>query len=86
MESKTSEAMACLEANLGTSAVSMARNFRVPRSRLRYRLKGRPSKKGRPAVNTKLLPPKEVALYRYIDRLNSVNLAVRLEFVTDVAN
>ena len=84
MESKISKAMAYLEANPGTPVVSVARDFRVPRSRLRCRFEGRPPKKGLPAVNMKLLLPKKVALCHYIDRLGKVNLAVRPEFVTDV--
>ena len=43
-------------------------------------------KKGQPKINTKLSVVEEKALYRYIDRLDNINLAVRAEFVTDAAN
>jgi hypothetical protein len=42
--------------------------------------------KGRPAHNTLLSGPEEVALCRYIDRLDNINLAVRAAFITDAAN
>ena len=37
-------------------------------------------------VNMKLSEPEEQAICNYIDRLDRINLAVRPEFVTDVAN
>ncbi|ROT34613.1 hypothetical protein SODALDRAFT_286172, partial [Sodiomyces alkalinus F11] len=36
--------------------------------------------------NLKLLEPEEKALYRYIDRLNYINLTVRPEFITNAIN
>jgi hypothetical protein len=55
----------------------------VPRGRLWYRLSGIPPKKGLLVHNTKLIEPEEKALYCYIDRLDTLNLAVRPEFVID---
>jgi hypothetical protein len=64
----------------------VARQFGVTGARLRYRLDGRGGLKSYHAANSKLTSSEERALCRYIDRLDSINLAVRVEFVTDAAN
>jgi hypothetical protein len=43
-------------------------------------------KKGRPNLNTKLSGLEEKVICRYINRLNYINLTVRLEFITDTVN
>ena len=65
---------------------AVAREFQIPRLRLTRRLNGIPLKKGRPVSNTKFLIPKKKVLYRYINRLDNINLTVRANFVTDVIN
>ncbi|KAM4067481.1 Tc5 transposase DNA-binding domain-containing protein [Hirsutella rhossiliensis] len=86
MEARILEAMQYIGDVPDAKVANVARQFGVPRNRLRYRLEGRPPKVGRPATNMKLSRPEEAALCRYIDRLDNVNLAVRPEFVTDAAN
>ena len=86
MESQIQEAIKYIHNFPGTKIAKVAREFEVPVSRLRHHLKGRSPKVGQPAKNTKLLRPEEAALCRYIDRLDNINLAVRVEFVTDAAN
>jgi hypothetical protein len=49
-------------------------------------MKGITSKTGHPGYNTKLSSEEEVAICRYIDRLDNCNFAVRVEFITDAAN
>ncbi|OAQ57289.2 DDE superfamily endonuclease [Pochonia chlamydosporia 170] len=86
MESRIQDALQYLEQFPAAKIATVAREFGVPRSRLRRRLAGRPPKKGRPATNTKLSATEERALCHHIDRLDRINLAVRPEFVTDAAN
>lgn len=86
MESLIEEAIQYIDDNPEVKIATVAREFGVPRGRLRYRLEGRSPKLGWPAANTKLSRPEENALCRYIDRLDNINLAVRAEFVTDAAN
>jgi len=86
MESQIQEAIKYIQNFPDTKIAKVAQEFKIPVSRLRHRLKGRPPKVGQPAKNTKLLRAEEAALCRYIDRLDNINLAVRVEFVTDAAN
>jgi hypothetical protein len=86
MESRIQEAIQYLESYPGTPLARVAREYDVPRGRLRNRIQGTPPKKGHPATHSKLNGPEEKALCRYIDRLDRINLAVRPEFVTDAAN
>ena len=86
MESQIQEAIKYIHNFPVTKIAKVAREFEVPVSRLRHRLKGRSPKVGQLAKNTKLLRPEEAALCRYIDQLDNINLAVRVEFVTDAAN
>ena len=65
---------------------TVAKKFGVPRGRLRYRLECRQPKNGQPSTKTKLTSAEEKALCCYIDRLDRINLAVRVEFVTNAAN
>lgn len=50
------------------------------------RLEGRHPKTGAAGHNTLLTRPEELAVGRYIDRLDNVGLAVHKEFVRDAAN
>lgn len=86
MESRIQEAVNHIRRFPDAKIATVAKEFGVPRNRLRYRLEGRSPKNGQPAANTKLSRAEESALCRYIDRLDRINLAVRPEFVTDAAN
>ncbi|KJZ77243.1 hypothetical protein HIM_03564 [Hirsutella minnesotensis 3608] len=86
MESRTREAVQYIRDVPGAKIASVAREFGIPRNRLRSRLQGHHPKAGRPAANLKLSRPEEAALCRYIDRLDNMNLAVRPGFVTDATN
>ncbi|KAF5120969.1 hypothetical protein E5D57_013305 [Metarhizium anisopliae] len=86
MEARIQEALRCIDDFPDAKVAKVAREFGVPRNRLRYRFQGRPPKVGQAASNLKLSQPEEAALCRYIDRLDHINLAVRSEFVTHAAN
>ncbi|KAK4233410.1 hypothetical protein C8A03DRAFT_48036 [Achaetomium macrosporum] len=83
MEVRIQDAVEYISANLDASVAAVAREFAVPRGRLRRRLAGTGPKTGHSPTHTKLSAPEEVALCRYIDRLDGINLAVRPAFVTD---
>jgi hypothetical protein len=86
IEARIQDAMDHLSQNPGAKVVQVARQFGVPRNRLRFRLKGGKPKTELKPVNKKLAEPEEQAICNYIDRLDKINLAVRPEFVTDAAN
>lgn len=88
MESRIQEALAYLADFPHAKVATVAREFGVSRDRLqvRRRLAGIGPLESRPVTNTKLTAPEEVAVCRYIDRLDAINLAVKPAFVTDVAN
>jgi hypothetical protein len=65
---------------------AVTKKFNVPRDRVRRRLSGVPLKQGRHASNAWLTGPEEVALCRYVDRLDGTNLSIRKEFIKDAAN
>ncbi|KJZ68702.1 hypothetical protein HIM_11903 [Hirsutella minnesotensis 3608] len=65
---------------------SVAKKFGIGHTTLRYRLQRQTSKIPRTAPNKKLSVAEEKAICRYIDRLDSINLAVRPEFIVDAAN
>jgi hypothetical protein len=85
MEQRIREAREYIENFPDAKVATVARDFEVPRSTLRHRLNGCHSKKGRPGINTKLTKEEEIAICRYIDRLDKINLAVRSEFIADDA-
>jgi hypothetical protein len=85
MEKRIREACEYIENFPDAKIVTAARDFEVPRSALRDRLNGCHYKKGRPGINTKLTKEEEIAICRYIDRLDKINLAVRPEFIADAA-
>ncbi|OAQ57582.1 DDE superfamily endonuclease [Pochonia chlamydosporia 170] len=85
MESKIEEALKYLEDFPESKISTVAREYGVPRGRLRSRLDGRGPKIGRPPPHSRLTGPEEKAICRYIDRLDRINLAVRVEFVVDAA-
>ena len=85
-EKRVQDALEYIEDNPAAKIAVVAREFGVTRQRLQRRMQGVPAREGHPAANTKLTREQEVALCRYIDRLDSMNLAVRPEFITDAAN
>lgn len=86
MEAKIQEALQYIKEFPSAKVAAVARDFGVPRGRLRYRLEGRTTLSDRPPTHAKLTGPEEKALCCYIDRLDRINLSVRTEFVTDAAN
>ncbi|KJZ77683.1 hypothetical protein HIM_02860 [Hirsutella minnesotensis 3608] len=86
LEARVQKALAFIKENSTAKVSTVARQFEVPRGRLRNRLNGRPSETDRPPTNMKLSKPEEDALCRYIDRLDAMNLAVRKEFIVEAAN
>ena len=86
MESRIQEAIQYFDDFPDAKVATVTREFGVPRNRLRYRLEGRPPKKGHTNTNTMLLVAKEKAVCRYIDRFDNINLAVQTEFVADAVN
>jgi hypothetical protein len=86
MESRIQDALSYMHDNPGLKIAVVAREFGVPRGRIRSRVARFQPKKGLPAHNTRLTIPEEKALCRYIDRLDRVNLAVRVEFIIHAAN
>ncbi len=86
MEEGIQSALRHLDQYPNAKLAAVARQYNVPRGRLRSRRAGYSPRTGLPAVNTKLSKPEELAICRYIDRLEQANLAVRPEFVTDAAN
>jgi hypothetical protein len=86
MESRIQDALLYIQQFPNAKVAKVAKEFGVPRGRLRYRLQGLYPKDGHHASNAKLTGPEEEALCRYIERLDYANLAIRPEFVTDAAN
>ena len=86
MESRIQEAMAYMAQFPKAKVVTMAQKFGITRGCLRGRLKGAGPLKNRPTNGNRLSEPEELAICRYIDRLNNINLAVRAGFVTDAVN
>ncbi|KAF5133824.1 hypothetical protein E5D57_004451 [Metarhizium anisopliae] len=83
---RVEEAVRYLGNNPTAGQRSVAKKFNVPRDRVRRRLSGVPPKQGCHASNAWLTEPEEVALCRYVDRLDMMNLSIRKEFVKDAAN
>lgn len=83
---RVEEAAQYLRNNPKAKKRAVAKKFNVPRDRVRRRLSGVQPKKGRHASNAWLTEPEEVALCRYIDLLDRMNLSIRKEFIKDAAN
>ncbi|KAG5992316.1 hypothetical protein E4U54_003686 [Claviceps lovelessii] len=86
VEIRVIEALEYIDQNPNAKILAVSRKFGVPRSRIQRRLQGIQPQPGQPTKNTKLRAKEEVALCRYIDRLNAINFAVRPELITDAAN
>ncbi|KFG81468.1 transposase [Metarhizium anisopliae] len=86
IEERVNRAIQYLRANPTAKKRSAAKEFNISRHRLNRRISGILPKGGRHASNAKLSEPVEVALCRYIDRLDKMNLSIRKEFIRDAAN
>ena len=86
MDARLQEALGYMEAIPTASVSVVANDYDIPRTLLRSRLEGHMPMKGQLPHNLKLSPAEEQALCRYIDRLDSVNLAARPGFVREAAN
>ena len=86
IEQNIQKAIKYVQKNPDAKISHMARDFAVSRHRLTARLRGRASLFQRPPSHTLLSKAEEVAICRYIDRLDRVSLSVRKEFVRDAAN
>lgn len=86
IDSRVEEAAQYLRNNPKAKQRAVAKKFNVPRDRVRRHLSGVQPKKGRHASNAWLTEPEEVALCRYIDRLDRMNPSVRKEFIKDAAD
>ncbi|KAK1774342.1 hypothetical protein QBC45DRAFT_337879 [Copromyces sp. CBS 386.78] len=81
MEGRLQRAIDFYHENPDVLVTQLCKTFKVPRKRLRNRIKGIPPKKGFPAYNTKLTAINKKALYNYIDRLDRINFTIRPKFV-----
>ena len=70
--------------NLNLAAA--AREFRVPVGRLRARWAGQQSKQERPGPNKRLSEDEEIAVCLYLDRLEAICAAARVQMITGCAN
>ena len=86
IEKRVLEAIEWNNENPGHSIAHVAREFDIKPGRLRRRLLGVQPNFGQPSANTKLSEPQELALVRYIDRLERASLAVRKDLLKDAAN
>ncbi|OWT42926.1 transposase [Pochonia chlamydosporia 170] len=83
VEARIQEAIEHLSDNPGAKVATVAKQFGVPRNRLRMRLKGgKPRTEVKPA-NKKLPEPEEQAICNYIDRLDRINLALQRKLNSD---
>lgn len=80
------EALEYLEKNPGISTRKVAQMFNVSKTTLQRRVKTPLKSTLQKKRNTLLTDIEEKALCAYIDRLDRINLAVRVEFVCDAAN
>ena len=82
IESRIQEALDALSKRDKPNIAAAAREFRVPEQRLRARWNGCLSKQERPAANRKLSEALELAVCRYLDRLDAVGTAARMPMIT----
>ena len=86
VKKRVNDALAYIDQVPTAKIATVPREFGVTRQRLQHRLQGIPPKAGLPTANTKLSRVKDIALYRYIDRFNAINLTIRPAFIRDTAN
>ena len=86
VKAKITNALVYIEQNPDAKVIAVAKEFKVNRGVLRSRLNGHLPPGQENSRNTKLMAQEEKALYRYIDRLNTINLYVQKEFIIEAAN
>ena len=87
IENRISKAIDALNSRKNAKLSAIAREFNVPRERLRSRVKGVPSKtKVRGLHNQRLKPDQDLALRLYILKLDSCGIPARLHMVKSAAN
>ncbi|KID81679.1 transposase [Metarhizium guizhouense ARSEF 977] len=86
IEKRVNNAIQYLKTNPTAKKGAVAKKFDISRQRLDRRISGILPKFGRHARNAKLSEPEEVALCRYIGRLDKMNLSIRKELIRDAAN
>ena len=87
IESRITKAIDTLNTRKNAKLRAIAREFEVPRERLRSRYHGAPSKSEIRGLHTRRLKPdQESALYMYIKKLDSLNIPARLHMVEIAAN
>jgi hypothetical protein len=65
---------------------AVVREFNLPESRFRARLKGRQSRNQREGPNKKLTPDEELALCQYLNRLDEIGIPPRSQHIGSYAN
>ncbi|ORY67282.1 uncharacterized protein BCR38DRAFT_482905 [Pseudomassariella vexata] len=80
------EAVLYMQEHPQAKIAKIARESGVKRETLRYRVKQAGKTENHGGLNKLLSEAEDKALCNYIDRLDRINLAVRVEFVTDAAN
>ena len=68
------------------NVAEIARTYEIPVARLRARLQGRQSRQDRPGANRKLSEDQELAVYQYLDPLDSIGTSARIAMVSSCAN
>lgn len=86
IEERIQDALAAIEQRDDYTIAAVAREFDVPESRLRGRWKGRQSKVDRRGGNRKLSVEQEIAVCRYLDRLDKIGTSARLPMLSNCAN
>lgn len=86
IEERIQKALAYQLSNPHTSITQIAQDFSIPYSRLYARIRGRVGRHQRPRTNTKITEAQEAAVYSYVDKLDSQNLAIRAKHIRGAAN
>ena len=80
------EALGSILPDTEFSIPELAARFDIPVRHLKNRLKGTPSRNAQVPASRKLSPAEEVAVCRYIDRLDQLGLCVRPPMLRNCAN
>ena len=77
IEAQIQQVLVALAIQNKPNITKTSKDFHVPAQQLRARWKGRSSKTTRPAARKKLILEQEIAIYRYLDRLDTIGTAAR---------
>ena len=86
IESRIQEAIVTLSQSEKPNVAKTAHDHKVPEDRLQNRWKGRLARTERPAANKKLNEEQEIAVCRYLDRLDKIGIAAQRQMLADCAN